>query len=157
MCCEATRGLGFRVRHPARSQRRGFSLLEMLFVFVLIGLAATLITVNARSLLTKGKQKAARAEVANISSALEAYYSAAGRYPDNDDGLALLATKSDEFPEPLLKQPLLDPWGREYQYNRPGPGEEPYEVICFGADGREGGEGADADIHSWDAREKAGK
>lgn len=137
-------------------RRRGFSLLEMMFVFVLIGLLAGLVTVNARYYLTRGKQNAARAEIARISTALETFYSATGRYPDNNEGIAVLATKSEQFPEPLLTAMPRDPWGHEYQYNRPGRNGSPYEVICFGADGRDGGDGADKDIGSWDLKEKVG-
>lgn len=142
--------------HRTRSLRGGFSLLEMMFVFVLIGLLAGLVTVNARYYLVRSKQNAARAEISSICSALETYYSAAGRYPDNEEGLAVLAKKSEQFPEPLLKQPPRDPWGHDYQYNRPGR-NGPYEVICFGADGREGGSGGDKDIGSWDLKEPTGK
>ena len=134
--------------------RRGFSLLEMMFVFVLIGLLAGLVTVNARYYLVRGKQNAARTEIARIATALETFYSATGRYPDNDEGLAVLAARSDQVPEPLLNQAPRDPWGREYQYNRPGR-DGPYEVVCFGADGRDGGDGADQDIGSWDLKEQA--
>ena len=103
-----------------RARRRGFSLLEMMFVFVLIGLLAGLVTVNARSYLLRGKQNAARAEISAIASAVDAFSSVTGRYPSNDEGLAVLARKSEAFPEPLLKQVPKDPWGREYQYNSPG-------------------------------------
>lgn len=134
------------------TQRRGFSLLEMMFVLVLMGILAGLVTVNARYYLTRGKQNAARAEIANICTALETYNSTVGTYPDNDEGLAVLSRKSDQFPEPLLTQAPRDPWGRPYQYNRPGRAG-PFEVICLGADGREGGENADKDIGSWDLKE----
>ena len=147
MCCE---------RKGSGRSRRGFSLLEMMFVFVLIGLLAGLVTVNARYYLAKGKQNAARAEISSICTALETFNSVEQRYPDNDEGLEILAEKSDRFPEPLLKRPPRDPWGRAYQYNRPGPEGEPYEVICFGADGQGGGEGADADIRNWDLQDKGG-
>ena len=131
-----------------RARRRGFTLLEMMFVFVLIGILATLVTVNVRYYLLKGKQNAARAEISSICTALETFFSATGHYPDNSEGLAVLTHTSEKQPEPLLKQLPIDPWGHPYQYNRPGR-SAPYEVICFGADGRAGGEGRDADIGSW--------
>ena len=139
----------------ARRRGRGFTLLEMMFVFVLIGILATLVTVNVRYYLLKGKQNAARAEISSICTALETFFSVNGRYPENDEGLAILAQTSEKQPEALLKRVPVDPWGHAYQYNRPGRAG-PYEVICFGADGRAGGEGADKDIASWNLKEAAG-
>jgi len=139
-----------------RRSRAAFTLLEMMFVFVLIGILATLVTVNVRYYLLKGKQNAARAEIASICAALETYYSVNGHYPDNSEGLAVLSQRTEKQPEPLLKQAPMDPWGHPYQYNQPGR-EGPYEVICFGADGRAGGTGADKDIVSWDLKETGAK
>jgi len=129
----------------------------MMFVFVLIGILATLVTVNVRYYLLKGKQNAARAEVSSICTALDTFYSANSRYPDNEEGLAILTKVSEKQPEPLLKQIPRDPWGHDYQYNRPGRDNNPYEVICFGADGRPSGTGADQDIGSWNLKEGTGK
>lgn len=131
--------------------RHAFSLIEFTVVLALIGLLAGIVTVNVRHHLVRGKQNAARAEIATIRDALESFYTVVGRYPDNDEGLAILSQSTEQLPEPLLQQKPLDPWGRAYQYNQPGR-DEPYEVICFGADGREGGEGADADVVSWDLK-----
>jgi general secretion pathway protein G len=69
------------------------------------------------------------------------------RYPTNDEGLAILCRPSESFPEPLLTGELKDPWGMPYQYNSPGA-SGPFEVISYGANGRPGGEGLDADICS---------
>ena len=136
--------------HPRRP--RAFSLLEMLFVFVLIGLLAGLVTVNARHYLVKGKQNAARAEISAICTALETFYSTYGRYPTNEEGLKILTEKSDKIPDPLLKQLPIDPWGHPYQYNNPGR-KDPYDVTTYGADAREGGSGADSDITSSNLKE----
>jgi general secretion pathway protein G len=131
---------------------RGFSLIEMMVVLVLIGILASLVTVNVRHYMIKGKQEAARAQISAICTALETFYGVYGRYPTNDEGLEILARKSDRLPEPLMRQIPLDPWNNPYVYNSPGR-SEPYEVISFGADGREGGEGADSDIVSWQLQE----
>jgi general secretion pathway protein G len=136
-----------------RLRRRGFSLIEFTMVLALIGLLAGVVTVSARAIMLRGKQNAARGEIATICSALETFYTAYGRYPSNDEGLAILNRKTEKFAEPLLSQSQLDPWGRAYVYVQPGR-EHAYDVICLGADGREGGEGADADIVSWDLKEK---
>jgi general secretion pathway protein G len=96
--------------------------------------------------LIKGRQNAAKAEIATIEQALNTFYTEYGRYPSNEEGLDILTKKTDKFPEPLLTRQPVDPWSPPYQYLCPGRGGQAYEVICFGADGREGGEGGDADI-----------
>jgi len=132
--------------------RRGFSLVEIMIVIVIIGLLASVVTVNARGYLLKAKQNTARQEIATIMHALDTFYATYGRYPTNDEGLAILARPSEKLPEPLLSAEPRDPWGHPYQYNSPGT-NAPYEVICFGADGRAGGEGADADLSSTNLKE----
>lgn len=141
---------------PGRRRSAGFSLIEFLAVLALMAIVAGIVTVSVRPLMVKGKQDAARAEVANICNALEAYYGVHGRFPGNEDGLAALRRKDERLSEPLLTQDPVDPWGRPYQYNAPGR-QGPYEVICFGADGREGGGGADKDIVSWDLKDAGRK
>ena len=129
--------------------RPGFSLIEMTAVLALMAILAGIVTVNVRHHLIAGKQNAARIEISTIAGALESFYSAYGRYPTNEEGLGVLSQKTEKSPEPLLKDVPVDPWGHAYQYNQPGRNGEPYEVVCFGADGREGGEGVNADIYSW--------
>jgi len=125
---------------------------EIMVVLVLIGLLSGAVALNVRHFMVKGKQSTARLEISNLCSAIETFYATMGRYPSNEEGLAVLSRKSEKFPDPLIKQVPVDPWGRPYVYNCPGR-SEPYEVICFGADGKEGGEGADADIVSWDLKD----
>jgi general secretion pathway protein G len=138
---------------PRWGRSRAFSLIEFTLVLALIGLLAGIVTFSARAVMTRGKQNAARGEIATICTALETFYTAYGRYPSNDEGLSILTKKTEKFAEPLLAQVPVDPWSRAYVYIQPGRGHA-YEVICLGADGREGGEGADADIVSWDLKEK---
>jgi len=133
--------------------RGGFSLVEIMVVLVIIGLLAGVVTLNVRHFMIKGKQNTARMEISNICQAVESFYATFGRYPSNEEGLAVLTQTNDKLPEKLLNQMPSDPWGKSYQYNQPGR-SEPYEVICFGADGREGGEGADRDIVSWDLKDR---
>jgi general secretion pathway protein G len=141
-------------RTPQRAGgcRRGFSLVEIMIVIVIIGLLAGAVTLNVRNYLHKAKQNTARQEIATLCNALETFYSEFGRYPTNEEGLDLLTKPNDRFPEPLIHGLPVDPWGRPYQYNQPGR-NGPYEVICFGADGREGGGGADADLVSWQLKQ----
>lgn len=119
-------------------------------VIVIIGLLASVVTVNVRSYLNHAKQATAKQEIATIVKALETFNSRASRYPTNEEGLAILLKPSEFFSDSLLTgdiKNLKDPWGHPYMYNSPGA-KGPYDVISYGADGREGGEGADADIRS---------
>ncbi len=122
-----------------------------------MAMLAGLITISVRPILTRGKQSSAQTEIATICTALDSFYTTYGRYPSNEEGLAVPSRTSGKLVEPLLKQLPMDPWGHPYEYNQPGRNNEPYEVICFGADGREGGEGADGDIISWNLKESAAK
>ena len=122
--------------------RRGFSFIEILIVIVIIGLLAGAVTLSTRHYLDKAKQTRARSDIATYRSALESYYAEFGAYPANEQGLAVLAPK-------FIDRLRNDPWSRPYQYNSPGRSGA-YEVICLGADGREGGEGVAADVASDD-------
>ena len=137
MCC-----CNRRNHRPA-----GFSLVEVMIVLVIIGLMAGVVTLSVRTYLVRAKVNTARREIATLCDALETWYAETGQYPTSDEGLEQLGKSSDRFPEPLLRGSPIDPWGTPYQYNQPGR-DGPYEVICFGADAREGGAGNDADIHS---------
>ena len=141
---------------PRSLNQRGFSLVEFTAVLALMAIVAAIVTISVRPLMVKGKQDAARAEIGNICSALESFYSVYGRYPTNEEGLGILRRKTEKLTEPLLTRAAIDPWGHPYQYNTPGR-DGPYEVICFGADGRPGGDGADKDIASWDLKEAVKK
>ncbi len=132
-----------------RHHKSAFSLIELMVVLVLIGLLAGLISLNVRGFLVKGKENAARADIATIVEALEAYYAVTSRYPTADAGLASLTEKSEVFSEPLIKRLPNDPWGNAYQYKVPGQNDEPYEVFSYGSDGRAGGDADAADIFHW--------
>ena len=132
-----------------RKGRDGFTLVELMVVIVILGLLASAVTINVRSYLLKGKQNVARMEISRICQALDTFYAEFDRYPSNEEGIAALAEKSEAFPDGLLSKIPQDPWGNRYQFNQPGI-ENPYDVICLGADGREGGTGADSDLSSSD-------
>jgi general secretion pathway protein G len=120
---------------------------ELMVVLAIIGLLAGVVTLSVRPYLTKAKQTTARREIATICAALESFNIEFGRYPTTEEGLEILRKPNEKFSGPLLTQDPMDPWGSPYEYNQPGR-DGPYEVLCYGADGREGGRGADADIVS---------
>jgi general secretion pathway protein G len=114
----------------------GFSLIEVLVVVVIIGMLAGAVVLKVGDYMDTAKTNRAKSDIAVIVQAVEAYYLTHSRYPGNDQGL-----------EPLPLKNRNDPWGRPYEYNSPGK-DEPFEIISFGADGREGGDGINADITS---------
>ncbi len=127
---------------------KAFTLVEVMVVIVLIGIMATVVTISVSDYLVTGKQTAVRNEIAQISNALELYHTEYGHYPSNEEGLAKLQEKSTEHPQGILQGDLLDPWNHPYAYVYPGIHGR-YDIIGYGADGQEGGEGADLDLVSW--------
>jgi len=122
--------------------RRGFSLVEIMIVVVIIGILAGLVTYATSNYLDRAKRQRTCADIATYCGAVDSFYAVKGAYPDNNEGLKQLV------PE-FIKVLQNDPWGNPYLYVRPGK-NGPYEIISYGADGREGGDGADADISSSD-------
>lgn len=140
--------LGNRLAATTPSSRRvAFSLVELIVVMVILGMLAGLVAVRTRGYLISSKQNAARTEIANMVKAVETFYADQGRYPSTDEGLQILTEPTDTWPDGFLNKVPLDPWKHSYEYISPGA-SEPYEVICLGADGREGGEGENQDITS---------
>ena len=125
--------------------RGAFTLVELMVVIVLIGLLAGAVSLGVRGYLITGKQNIAKMEIAKIGQALETFYTAYDRFPANDEGLEVLVQPSEKFPEGVLNKMPRDPWGHPYEYNQPGRNGA-YDIVCYGADGREGGDGADHDI-----------
>ncbi len=128
-------------------RHRGFSLVELIVVMVILGMLAGLVAVRTRGYLIASKQNAAKAEIANIVKAIETFYADQGRYPTTDEGIEILAIGTDSWPEGFLNKVPKDPWKNAYEYISPGT-TQPYEVICLGADGREGGDGENSDFTS---------
>ena len=125
---------------------RGFSLIEIMVVIVIIALLAGLVGISVAGYTDRARVTKAKADLATIAGAVKSYYGDHGRYPDASEGLSILV------PE-YLEQVVKDPWGGEYQYEYPGQGGA-FDVICFGADGREGGEDVDADLTNWSVGEQ---
>lgn len=119
----------------------GFSLVELMVVLVIIALLASLVSINVQGYLDSARQRKAMADLAILHNQVKAYYADHGRYPTTSEGLEALTPKYVE----LLSK---DPWGRAYEYEQPGR-ERPFDIICFGADGREGGDESDRDLTNW--------
>ena len=144
-----------QARHDGREKESGFTLVELMVVIVIIGLLATIVAINVIPAGDKAKGVKAKADIANIEGALDLYKLQVGSYPTTAQGLAALSTPPEGVAAATyqrggyLKGKLPDdPWHRPYLYASPGKHGEA-DVWTYGADGKEGGEGTDADIGSW--------
>lgn len=131
---------------------RGFTLLELLVVLVVLGLLASLVAPKYFKQLGKSEAKTARAQIEGISKALDLYRLDIGKFPTTEQGLAVLTVKPANEPKwngPYLQKEVpLDPWGRPYIYKSPGDHGD-YDVSTLGKDGVPGGEDENADIGNW--------
>lgn len=139
-------------------KNQGFTLLEVIIAISIAVILASVVGVNVLGLPQKHKRDAAKMQIESFKTALALYADDNGRFPTARQGLAALVAPSALEPVPqsfrdggYLESLAVpdDPWGRPYAYIVPGPGGKPFDVVCYGADGEDGGEGLDADLSAW--------
>lgn len=137
------------------NKQRGFSLIEIMVVVVILGILAALVVPKIISRPDEARVVKAKQDVLAIQNALELYKLDNGFYPSTDQGLMALVEKPTSSPTPgdwkmYLKSLPKDPWGRDYLYLNPGQHGD-VDVFTYGANGQPGGTGIDAEIGNWTA------
>ncbi len=137
-------------------KRRGFTLVEVLVVVVILGLLAALVVPRVVGRGEEAKRTAAAVQIREIEQALEMYRLDSSMYPTTAQGLEALVAKPSIPPEPrkyreggYIRKLPVDPWGSPFVYRQPGDHGE-YDIFSPGADGEEGGDGAGKDITNWE-------
>ena len=134
-------------------RHRGFTLIEIIIVVIIMSLIAALVVPRLFKKVEKSKQQITKTQIVLLENAIKMFKLDTGRYPTSKEGLmALLEAPQDvtNWDGPYLEKGIpKDPWGRDYIYVYPGKNYT-YEIISLGADGKEGGEGEDKDINNWE-------
>ena len=128
---------------PGTNKEDGFTLVELMVVIVIIGLLATVVVMNVMPATDRAAVTKARADISTLEQGVEMYRLNKLSYPQGGEGLQAVVT------EGFVKRLPKDPWGNPYRYAAPGRDGRAFDIYSHGADGREGGEGEDADIGSW--------
>jgi len=145
--------LSRKIRRARWRGEGGFTLVEILVVITIIGMIVALVGPRVLNYLGESKVKTAKIQIQSFAGALDLFYLDAGRYPSSSEGLTALVQPTSgvaSWNGPYLKGGAVptDPWGKPYVYKSPGQ-HGAYDVVSYGADGREGGTGTAADIVSW--------
>ncbi len=141
----------------APDRRRAFSLIELLVAVSIMLILAGAVAVNLLHEPGKARQARAKSDLAAFKTALQLYLDDNGVLPSQRQGLLALVERPTTPPVPARWRPggyldratlPRDPWNNDYLYLVPGRAREPFEILCYGANGQQGGEGADADLSS---------
>jgi general secretion pathway protein G len=134
----------------------GWTFMETIIVIAIILILSSSVGYVAVRNIPKSRIATTKSQIDSFMVALESYYIDCGTYPTKEQGLDALWKKpetgsaGEKWSGPyLVKKVPKDPWGHDYVYNNPGTEGFPYSIISYGEDGKEGGEGNDADITSW--------
>ncbi len=130
---------GAHARSP-RERERGFTLVELMVVIVIIGLLATIVIINVIPAADRAAATKARADIATLEQAIDIYRLNNQRYPTTEEGLQALVAGE------MIRRLPNDPWNNPYRYSAPGRDGQPFTIATWGADGREGGSGENEDI-----------
>ena len=133
-----------KARRNRREGEEGFTLVELMVVIVIIGLLATVVVINVMPATDQAAVTKARADISTLEQGVEMYRLNKLSYPAGDAGLQAVVS------EGYVKRLPNDPWGNPYVYRAPGRDGRDFEIMSYGADGKAGGEGEDADIGNWD-------
>ena len=138
------------------NKNKGFSLIELMAVVVILGILASIVVVNVAPIFQRAYLEKIRADITQVSKALELYRFNEMTYPSSDQGLNALTEPHDELKNPFLYPENgyistlpTDPWGREYIYEYPATKSNSYDLYTLGADGVEGGTGENTDFGNW--------
>jgi general secretion pathway protein G len=131
---------------------KGFTLLELLVVMIILGLLAALVAPKFFSHVGKSKTKAAKTQIELLGTALDTMRLDVGRYPTTEEGLNALREDPGitRWGGPYLTKSVpKDPWQRPYIYSYPGENGSEYDIVSYGSDGTQGGSGEDQDVANW--------
>jgi general secretion pathway protein G len=146
------KSLNSSIQCGARKHQRGFTLIEIMVVVVILGILAALVVPNILGNVDEARATAAQQDIRAIESALDMFRLDNFRYPSTEEGIEALVTRPVDPNikkwKPYLKKLPNDPWGNPYQYLSPGTQGE-IDIYSFGADGQPGGEGVNADVGNW--------
>ncbi len=136
------------------SASRGFTLVELLVVMMILGLLASVVGPKVMKYVGDSKSKTARMQIEDLSASLDLFLLDNGRYPTTEEGLPALVVATQNLQTwngPYLKKTVIpnDPWGRAYEYRAPGE-HGAFDLYSLGADNAAGGDGESKDITSWE-------